>query len=108
MDREKNNVNKIINDYIKHFPADIKVEGVFLFGSYATGKVKKNSDIDIVVISPDFKKIPFMKRLEMLSKFRKTKMSRSAPMDIIGYTPYEFKNIDKRSVIMRHAKKEGE
>lgn len=108
MDRKKNNVKKIINDYIKHLPANIKIEGVFLFGSYATGKAKKDSDIDIAVISPNFEKTPFIKRLEMLSKFRKTKMSRSAPMDIIGYTPYEFRNIDKRSIIMRRAKKEGE
>ncbi len=28
-------------------------------------------------------------------------------MDIIGYTSEEFKNIDKESVIMKRAKREG-
>jgi hypothetical protein len=28
-------------------------------------------------------------------------------MDIIGYTPEEFKNINKESMIMKRAKKEG-
>lgn len=107
MARKKNNVKKITEDYIKNFPPNIKVKGVFLFGSYATGKIREESDIDIAVISPDFKEIPFIKRLELLSKLRKSKMSRSAPMDIIGYTPEEFKNIDKESIIMRRAKREG-
>jgi len=29
--------------------------------------------------------------MELLSKFRKSKITRSMPMDIIGYTPEEFK-----------------
>lgn len=103
----KINPKKIINEYLKSFPSHIRVRNVFLFGSYATGKMHKDSDIDIAVISPDFKKMNFMKRLEMLSGFRQSAITRSVPMDIIGYTPEEFKNIDKKSVIMRRAKKEG-
>lgn len=34
----------------------IKVEQVFVYGSYASGKVRKDSDIDVAVISPDFGK----------------------------------------------------
>lgn len=107
MVNKKNNIRKIIKEYLKNFPPDIKVEKVFLFGSYATGKIRDDSDIDIIVISPDFKKIAFIKRLEMLSKLRQDKLSRSVPMDIIGYTPEEFENIDKESIIMRRAKREG-
>lgn len=107
MDRKKNKVKIIVKEYLKDFPPNIKVKGVFLFGSYATGRIRDDSDLDIAVISSDFKKIPFIKRLELLSKLRKSKVTRSMPMDIIGYTPEEFKNIDKESMIMRRAKKEG-
>jgi predicted nucleotidyltransferase len=37
----------------------IIVERVFLYGSYAYGKPRKVSDIDIAIISPDFGKDPY-------------------------------------------------
>lgn len=111
MDSRKINlqkIKKIVKVYLKNLPKNIRVKGVFLFGSYATGKVHKDSDIDFIVISPDFKKIPFMKRLIVLSHAQgAAKISRSVPMDILGYTPEEFKEIDKESIVMRQAKKEG-
>lgn len=107
MDNKKIKVKKLVEEYIKDFPSDIKVEGVFLFGSYATGKAGKDSDVDLVVISPDFKKMAFIKRMELLSMLRKSKITHSVPMDIIGYTPDEFKNIGRESVIMRNAKSRG-
>ncbi|MDI6602527.1 MAG: nucleotidyltransferase domain-containing protein [Patescibacteria group bacterium] len=107
MDRKKINVKKLIKEYLKCFPKNVKVEGVFLFGSYATGKIRRDSDVDIIVISPDFKKISFIKRLELLSQLRQSEITRSVPMDILGYTPEEFAEIDKESIVMRQAKKEG-
>ncbi len=108
MDRKKINAIKIIKTYLSNIPSDIKVNDVFLFGSYATGKVHKDSDIDFIVISPSFEKIDFIKRLELLSRVQGlSKITRSVPMDIIGYTPEEFAHIDDESVIMRQAKKEG-
>ena len=99
---------KIIKEYLKNLPSNIKVDGVFLFGSYATGKVREDSDLDLIIISPDFKKMEFMKRLILLSHVQgASKLTRSVPMDIIGYTPEEFENIDKESIIMRRAKREG-
>lgn len=108
MARKKINLKKIIKTYLKNIPKNIRVKGIFLFGSYATGKIHKDSDIDFIVLSPDFKKIAFIKRLELLSHVQgKSKINRSVPMDIFGYTPEEFKEIDKESIIMRRVKKEG-
>ena len=36
----------IIKDYIKDLSGQIKVDGAFIFGSYATGKVREDSDLD--------------------------------------------------------------
>lgn len=107
MDRKKNNFKEVIAEYFRYFPKNFKIEGVFLFGSYARGKFDENSDIDLIVISPDFEKVDFLRRMEMLSSLRKSRLTRSMPMDIIGYTPEEFRHIDKESVIMKEAKKEG-
>lgn len=108
MDNKKLQPRKIIKEYLKNMPSVINVNGVFLFGSYARGEARRDSDLDVVVISPDFKKMEFMKRLILLSHAQgKSEITRSVPMDIIGYTPEEFKNIDKESIIMRRAKREG-
>lgn len=107
MGRKKIDIRKLIKEYLKYFPKNIKVEGVFLFGSYAIGKNDEDSDIDLIIISPYFEKIDFLKRLELLSSFRKSKLTCSIPMDIIGYTPEEFKNISKESIVMKKAIKEG-
>lgn len=106
MARKKIDPKKIIRKYIKNFPKKIIVKGVLLFGSYATGKFNQYSDLDIVVISPYFKKMNFIKRMELLSYLR-SGAAEDVPMDIIGYTPEEFKNIEDESIIMRRAKKEG-
>ena len=107
MGRKKINLKKLIKEYLKCFPEDIKVKKIFLFGSYATGQVRENSDVDLIIISSQFKDIPFIKRLEMLSHFRQREITRSVPMDILGYTPEEFEEIDKESMIMKRAKREG-
>jgi len=53
----KKYVKKIVKDFIKILKErDLKIEAVFLFGSYAQNKANKDSDIDIAVISPDFGK----------------------------------------------------
>ena len=54
MARKKIDIKKIIKVYLKKFPKDIKVKGVFLFGSYVRGEAGKHSDVDIIIISPDF------------------------------------------------------
>lgn len=108
MHRKKIDPIKVIKVFLDNMPRNIKIQGVFLFGSYATGNMKKDSDLDLVVISPDFKKMDFIKRLELLSHIQgKDIVTRSVPMDIIGYTPIEFKNIDEESLVMRQAKREG-
>jgi hypothetical protein len=44
----------------------IHVEKVILYGSYAQGKAREESDIDLIVISPDFEGKDVRQRLEIL------------------------------------------
>lgn len=96
----------IIKEYITGLKERIRINKVILFGSAARNALKKNSDLDIIVLSNDFKKISFLKRLELLSHAR-TGNSRQVPMDIIGYTPEEFNRLSKDSVILHEAKQNG-
>ena len=97
---------KIIKEYIKDLKPYLKIKKVILFGSWAKGRAHPESDIDFIVISPDFKKIKFMERLVFLSKMRKEKFM-SPPLDIFGYTPEEFEKLAKESQVIAEAKKEG-
>lgn len=96
----------IIRDYLQNVEGRIKISKVILFGSHARGEQGKYSDIDLIILSPDFKKIEFMDRLVLLSRLRRG-MRRSAPMDILGYTSEEFRKLSRESVVLGEAKKEG-
>jgi predicted nucleotidyltransferase len=49
-------VKRIIKEYLKELKPYIKIERVLLFGSFAKREFHRNSDIDLIIISPDFKK----------------------------------------------------
>jgi len=76
---------------------EFKPEKVLLFGSRAKGDARQESDIDLIVISPSFKKIPFIKRMPLVLK----KVTFPNHVDYICYTREEYENIkDASSVIM--------
>jgi len=53
----KREVIKKIKEFIKLLKnSNLKVEMVYLFGSYAANEAKESSDIDVAVISSDFGK----------------------------------------------------
>ena len=104
------NPTKITKDYINHLNKKklIRIQKVILFGSAARGQMTEDSDLDIIVISPDFKKMDYMKRLQLLSRARDNKFC-FIPMDILGYTPEEFDKMAKpdQSIVLSEAKREG-
>ena len=51
---ETGEVERIIARYLAAVGEDVEISDAFLFGSYARGKAKADSDIDLCVISPDF------------------------------------------------------
>ena len=102
----KKRVLEIIKDYLQILEEKIEIKKIVLFGSTARGQMHRDSDIDLIIISPRFKKMAFMKRLIFLSQMRRG-MKKSAPMDIFGYTPEEFEKLSKESIVLEEAKKEG-
>jgi len=85
---------------------DFKIKKVLLFGSFAYGSPTKHSDVDLAIISSDFRKQDFWERVNFLTKMRRD-IADTIAMDIIGYTPQEFRHIEKHSAIMAKAKKDG-
>lgn len=68
----KTTLNSKIHSEIKEFErsiqrAGIKITGVYVFGSYAKGNVRPQSDIDVAVISPDFGRDRQGERVNLMS-----------------------------------------
>jgi len=97
---------KIVNNYLKHLESKIKINKVLLFGSFAYGNPNKHSDVDLAIVSSDFKKQDFWERVNFLTKMRRD-VADTIAMDVIGYTPQEFQHIEKHSAIMAKAKRDG-
>ena len=88
MSRKKVDAKFIVKDFIKGL-SGITVDNAFVFGSHATGRAKDDSDIDCLIVSRDFYRMDFLRRLQVLSRARRG-LSTIVSMDIFGYTPAEF------------------
>ena len=47
-------VRSSLEKFVETIRGSIRVSAVYLFGSYAKGKATSDSDIDVLVLSPDF------------------------------------------------------
>lgn len=65
----------------------IRPERVILFGSWASGRQRPDSDIDLIVVSKDFRGRGLRRRLELLGM---TAGDALVPVQALGYTPEEL------------------
>ncbi|WP_299029315.1 nucleotidyltransferase domain-containing protein [uncultured Thermanaerothrix sp.] len=65
----------------------IRVERVYLYGSQARGDTHAGSDVDLIIISPDWARYSFRERLEILGVAAARILE---PIQAQGFTPYEI------------------
>lgn len=107
MAKKQIKLKSIVNAYAREVEKKIKIDNIFIFGSAARGQMNKDSDLDLIVISQDFTKMKFMKRLQLLSR-ASTSTARVVALDAVGYTPQEFAAMDDAdSVMLKKIKREG-
>lgn len=80
---------------------------IILFGSRANGKPKKDSDVDLIVVSKDFEGKKSFRRAPDLYLEWHLKLDMELPVDFLCYTPSEFDKLKKQVSIVSHAIKEG-
>ncbi len=97
---DKKAVLEIISAFRKALESrGIRADKLILFGSYATGQCREDSDIDVVVISRDFKNKSYWERIDILSG---AIYDIFEPIEAIAFTPEEWKGRD--SIIVDFAK----
>jgi len=80
-------VKEIIKEYRAALVAQgINVQRVILYGSFVNGKRRADSDIDLVIISSDFREMNLRQRMEILGIAAARIMK---PIEAKGYTSEE-------------------
>lgn len=76
---------------------------MILFGSRARGEHLKGSDVDLLVVSPDFAGIPFLKRIREIVALWDSDLD----LEVLPYTPDEFERKRREIGIVAVAAAEG-
>ncbi|NSW83934.1 MAG: nucleotidyltransferase domain-containing protein [Syntrophothermus sp.] len=96
MDKSNLEIHKTIENFKKSLSKyGINVEKAFLYGSHAKGTAHQFSDIDLIVISPDFEGLNFKQRCEVLGRAIVEVME---PIEPLAYTPEEFAALELPSI----------
>ncbi|MDW8000369.1 MAG: nucleotidyltransferase domain-containing protein [Candidatus Nitrosocaldus sp.] len=80
----------------------VNVDEAYLFGSYARGTWIRESDVDVVLVSDDFKEIRFNDRLDMVNALVFREGIRPH-IEAIPLTSDEFRDRLEHSVLIRDA-----
>lgn len=102
MDRKKI-IKKKLKGFKESASKDFPINKMYFFGSRAKGKPHRYSDIDLIIVSPKFRRLDFFKRGARMYDYWKLKY----PVDFLCYTPEEFNRLKKQITIVREAVKEG-
>lgn len=93
-----------IDAIIRRFCASLATLGIrtaraYLFGSYALGTARDDSDIDLIIVSDDFEGKNIRERLEALGTAAALIMQ---PVQAHGYTTAEI-DADEKSALLKEA-----
>jgi len=106
MFKKTRDVKRIIERYrqeLKNF--NINSQKIILYGSYAKGNPREDSDIDLIIISDDFKDMNLRERLEILGIAAGRVFE---PIEALGYTSKEIKQKKEEGVLSLESISEGE
>ena len=92
-----------LREYKNALSKDVPVYKMIFFGSRAKGRFHKDSDIDLIIVSPKFRRLNFFKRGAKMYDY----WSLNYPVDFLCYTPEEFNKLKKQITIVKEAVKKG-
>ena len=103
MDKKKAGIVKELKKFKDKISAKYNTQKIIFFGSRASGKPHKDSDVDLIIVSKNFKNLSVLKRCPDLY----LEWDLDYPVDFLCYTPEEFNKLKKQISIVREAVKQG-
>jgi predicted nucleotidyltransferase len=83
-------LNQTVSSYVADVKSEMRIDRVFLFGSYAKGTACDDSDIDLCFFSQDFESKPSFDILSMLC--RMTRKYRGVDIEPHAFPTSELQN----------------
>ncbi len=97
MAQARQKIKRLVFQYIHNLESlGISIQKVIVFGSQAKGAFKKDSDIDIAVISKDFEKMGLWDRAKYLGRAAR---SIPYPIEAIGFSPSQLKKVEQGTIL---------
>jgi len=88
---------------LREFKARNNIAKLYLFGSMASGKIQKWSDVDLIVVAERFRGKGLLDRAPSLYM----NWNLDYPVDFLCYAPEEFDRLRKQVTIVREAVEKG-
>ncbi|MBI1935870.1 nucleotidyltransferase domain-containing protein [Candidatus Woesearchaeota archaeon] len=101
--RKKNAIIRELGKFKGKLSSDIPLRKMILFGSMATGRAHKDSDIDLILVSDKFRGKKSFRRSIGFYKY----WDLDYPVDFLCYTPEEFNKLKNQISIVREAIRKG-
>jgi len=101
--RKKNAIIRELSKFKGRLSSDIPLRKMILFGSMATGRAHKDSDIDLILVSDKFRGKKSFRRSIGFYKY----WDLDYPVDFLCYTPEEFNKLKNQISIVREAVRKG-
>ena len=99
----RKSIREKLRDFKDSISKDISLGKLILFGSRANGKIGKDRDVDLLVVSSGFDKLDFFQRGAKMYDY----WDLDYPVDFLCYTPEEFDRLRKLPTIVREAVETG-
>ena len=90
-------VKEQIQRYVAVLRRYVQIERVLLYGSYAYGTPREESDIDLAIVSPDFTKMGRLERLEFLERIAWA--AKTHKIEPVGFTDEELQGAGNTNVL---------
>lgn len=99
MDKKKAGIIKELKKFKEKISTKYNPKKIIFFGSMASGKPHRDSDIDLIIVSKNFKNLSVLKRCPDLY----LEWNLDYPVDFLCYTPEEFNKLKKQISIVKEA-----
>ena len=107
MGRTPTQIIKMLQRFKYRIEKKYDVKKMLLFGSQARGEAKEGSDVDLIIVSPQFKGKKALPATVNLYKEWHIRERAGLPVDFLCYSPDEFKKLKNTISIVSQAIKEG-